>query len=202
MATHLKALVFMTNPDSVRALSANPYVLSRSVPVEFTTARLLYFMTAEGGFDDGQRKGGPSQSYWVRNYLATRLRDGQKLDPRITKAILLSYLIPASTDFDRNGAREIDSWIQHAGVATPIYPLWLQAENSSTLRRLRMERSNKAPLSNTQRIKLSRGIVAGRLKKSSRTHKCAIRFGRHCKSVGRQEHFDDAFGQLLASLEA
>ena len=94
----VKALVFVTNDDSAKAVNRNGVLGSDKLTVE----QMAWFMGANGGFEGKSgRLGGASRTYWENSYLAPRRSSHEVMDPTIGKAIELSKWVPSpeTTDY-------------------------------------------------------------------------------------------------------
>lgn len=87
--SRVKALVFLTNPHSAKALSFRGKVVPE---------RLAWHLAGEGGFrrkgESGPLRGGSCWSYWLNSYLRPRQREGQSVDPLVTEAMTLTRSLP------------------------------------------------------------------------------------------------------------
>src|SRR6185436_12853239 len=80
----VKALVFITNPDSVKDIDADG---------KMTAGQLAWFMGASGGFkSNGGTFGGCSFDYWKNSYVGT--------DKVINEAIQLAKFVPSPETID------------------------------------------------------------------------------------------------------
>lgn len=90
--SEVQALTFLTNPQSIKALSTTQKI----------TPRLLAsLMSSTGGFrrkdGDDSVKGGSCWSYWMNSYIRPRKKAGQQIDPMVEEALMLAQLLPASS---------------------------------------------------------------------------------------------------------
>lgn len=124
----VKALFFVTNPSSPKALTERQFDYFGSDGL--TASRLAYFMAARGGVEISDKNGktrvmgGPCVDYWTDGYLRIRRESNYPIDFRIARAVEASKSGPSVAGIAERAGDEAnalrDAWLTHfSGAAVP-----------------------------------------------------------------------------------